>query len=154
MADSKRQTIAAALKARLAFGGSGYVNSFDADHVKPWLQEVPGDDDLPFISFRDLEEPQQPDATEQMEATLQVKILAVVQGSGSPTTPEAVAAQARSLLADIIKACGTDETWGVESAWSEIKSTNIDVTGGERLTAWAEVTLEIHYPYQRWDYTQ
>lgn len=158
-ADPKREAILQAMKARFgAIGGAGYTYAFTPDQVLPWLMTEPPVDSLPIITLRDEDEKIEeesmgfgPEST--LRATMTVKVLAAIQATGDSKVEADVAREARLLLGDLLKAVGVDDTWGVDNACTQLKSTRIQVGGGDRWSAWAQIDLEIAYPFQRWDYT-
>ena len=158
MANSKRETIAAAALARMkaiTTAGGYQTNVLGASIWK--LQETQ-DQEYPFIWIKDGSEEAEyltmggnGRGTDQM--TLEVEFMGGVRPGATPGTTEQAATAARTLLTDMIKAVGVDQTWGVTNARTEIKETGIDVESKNRLTGVAYLKISVIYSINRFDYT-
>jgi hypothetical protein len=163
MANSKRETIVEA--AETAMKGitvsGGYNNTVNASGVGIWRTEESQDQEYPYVWIKDGPEQFTPfglggNGKGRVQAAMKLEILGAVQLAAGTGT-KAVAAQARTFLADFFKAingaCASGNSFGVTDCRVDVKSTDIQVEQGKKLIGLAYLELEVFYQINRFDYT-
>lgn len=127
MADSKRQQIVNAIKTRLQ--GITVANGYQTDlgnAVYEWRLTPYQSTELPCADVRD--------TTESVEATVEVHIHKTTMEVKVLGSTGSLPADIRKRLADVVKAVGTDLTWGglaedTVAAGQDLIEAEIDITG-------------------------
>lgn len=155
MADSLRQQIMDRVAARLATitVANGY-NTAIGSKVHPWKVTPWQETDCPGVTYRDYQEDVDHAASSRDYPKLKVGIEAAVEGSSD------MGKTARQIVADIMKAVGTDVNW---SSTGGVRLAQMTKNLGNKVQMEQEnenilvVTFEIEIDYRlaKWDpYTQ
>ncbi len=138
MADSKRQQIVMAIDAR--FKTIKTVNGYETNagnNVYEWRSSPMIESELPGLIYRDTQETEALSIGYQVH-TLTIEIEGYVVGSAAP-------ASLRKLIADVIKAIGTDPLWGGLAEDTRPVEETIQVEQEERRIAGARIKIEVDY---------
>ena len=143
---SKRQQIVDAIDARLKTitTANGY-NTDAGNNVFEW-RSYPLDEnsELPALVYRDTEEIESLAVGGYQLHTLTIEIEGYVVGANA-------ARDLRALIADVIKAIGTDLTWGGLAEDTRPVEESIEIDQEERKIAGAVIRIEIDYRTQAFD---
>ena len=147
MADSLRQQIMDAVATRLATITTANGYETDAgDNVYEWAVVPLDQGDLPALAYKDSGEDIVDETVGEQIRTLRIDIVAIEKGT-------AVTAFARQVSADVIKAVGTDLTWGglAEDTALRIAGEDISIEHKDRKFVGSRTGLDIEYSTQRFN---
>jgi hypothetical protein len=152
MADSIRQQIISALDTRLKtiLVANGYASNV-GQHVYEWRSADLEESSLPGIIYRDISSGEALPVTimaadSKREFPLDVEIDIHVK-TGATSAP----AQMRSMIADVIKAIGTDPTFSALAVMTEYNGDETSVEQQERTMGSATMRFRIIYRTKLWN---
>ena len=148
MADSIRQQIITALDTRLKTirTASGYQTDAGA-HVFDWEERTLDDSELDAIVYRDRQNaPAAATLSKLLHYTITVEIELKTKAAGN------TAARLRKMLADILKAIGTDETFSGLATRTTPGQDEIDIQQDDKIKGQARLTISIEYEATKWGY--
>ena len=150
MADSRRETIVAAIKTRFAaiLTAGGYETNL-GQHAFLWKTGAWQADELPGVDIRDVANDIEPHTAGVVKQLHKLKIEAEVACKSGTTT----AYQVRKMIADIYKAIKVDRTWGGLARTTHAIKDEMGVEqesrtlGGAKVTFFVEFTTAYFDPY-------
>lgn len=147
MADSIRQQILDAVATRL--GTITTANGYETEaggNVYEWAVVPLDQDNLPALGYKDSGEDIVDETVGEQIRTLHVDIVGIEKGT-------AVTAFTRKISADVIKAAGTDLTWGglAEDTTLRTAGKDIEIEHKDRKLAANLTGLDIEYSTQRFN---
>lgn len=152
MPDSIRQQLVDAVAARLETIAPGvsfqlpdgeYLCSSSLKGVYPWRKAPFSKAEVPAVKIEDGDARTIPGPSTKHEHKLQLDLQIVMLGSTS-------ASAARSLMADIIAAVGSDPRWGRLAYWTDIDGHNLDIEQAGDVISGGEIHLTITYRTPLW----
>lgn len=144
--DPLRQRIMDALKARLEtiLIAGGYKTDA-GKNVFAWRKFGIPDTELPALVYQDTDHTQDQGAIDLVDNFLEVTVEAIaIKGATSED-------QIREMLADVITAIGTDETWGGLAFDTSQPSTPMDAEQMEKKLFGSRITFTIEYNTERFN---
>lgn len=151
MSVSIRQTIITALDTRLKaiLISSGYITNL-GQHIFEWRSVDLQETDLPAIIYRDISSGEALPVTIMGANSLReypLEVLIEIHGADGSTTP----AQMRSMIADVIKAIGTDPTFGGLAVMTEYLGDETSVEQADKTMGSTTVRIRIIYRTKIWN---
>ncbi len=148
--DSWRHKLMDAIKARMqTILTTGGYETNAGSNVHHWKTDSWDSNELPGINIKDIEETVVARETSRQLMTLSVDICGIC--SSSTTTGDTLG----KLLADIVKAIGTDDTWTVSTVPYAIrtiyKGNSMGLLQEQNTVAGVEVHVDIEYRMGRFD---
>ncbi len=142
MADSRRQTIAAAIKTRIArlTTGNGYETNIGSKCFL-WKTGAWEADELPGVDIRDMKDDIEGKSAGLRKELHKLRVEAEVACKSGTTT----AYQVRKMIADIYTAIGVDRTWGGIARTTDAVGDEMGVEQQNRTLGGAKVTFIVEY---------